>query len=445
MYSKNPGVIALRMLRKASHISLKASQKGSGLLDKVERRTTRIILERSGSTDGKESTDIDHFYYDRFPYLFPVHPALPEVNQRPSVTVFAFLDPKGFYGGIATLLLVAGKLANELGYDLRIAQTTGYSSKNDVVGFLEKNGITIEPKRYSTIDLSKRSVDSFAYLPLHPEDVVVTSAWWDAQIASMLPLKRKFIYLIQDFEPIFYNNSDESALANETYYSEKFIPICNTELLYSYFKANNYKYITDNATWFEPAPAPVVAERKPTDTKAFKKKLFLYGRPAVHRNLYMSALQAIDKAFTSAELSKDEWDIYSAGSNEAPAIKLHSGIVIKNLGKMDLDAYYEWASTIDIAVSPMLAPHPNYPTLELAALGAAVVSTKWETKQDLSNYSKNIIMTNPTIDSMARGIIEASKLSKETIKKNLKSNNINTDWSASLEIPIRDIAQRVLE
>lgn len=441
MYKKDPVVTSLRALRKASHLALRASHKGSKLMDKVERRTTRLILERSGSPDGHDSIDIDRVYYDRFPYLFPVHPALPKVGQRPSVTVFAFLEPKGFYGGIATLLLVAAKLAKELDYDLRIAQTTGYSDKNDVIKFLADNGIDIDPDRYSTLDLSKRGVDNFAYLPIHPDDVVVVSAWWDAHVASMLPLNNKFVYLIQDFEPIFYNNSDESALANQTYFSEKFVPICNTELLYSYFKAEGYQYITEHAAWFEPAPAPDVKPHKTIQTSP--RKLFLYGRPNVHRNLYMSAIQAIDIAFSDERLRNQKWEIYSAGSGNVPAIKLKSGQVIRNLGKMDLDAYYDWAATVDIALSPMLAPHPNYPTLELASLGATVVSTKWETKQDLSRYSKNILMADPTAASMAEKIIEAATMDRKEVVDNLTTNNINTDWSIALDQPIKAITSKV--
>lgn len=445
MYSKDPRVLSLRMMRKASHLSLKASQRSSGILEKVERRTTRLILERSGSADGQDSIDIDRVYYDRFPYLFPVHPALPAVGQRPSVTIFAFLDPKGFYGGIATLLLVGATLANKLGYDLRIAQTTGYSDKNDVLGFLAKNGIEISPERYSTLDLSKRNVNHFSYLPLHPDDVVVVSAWWDAHIASQLPLGKKFLYLIQDFEPIFYNNSDEYVLADSTYYNEAFVPLCNTELLYNYFKENNYKFITNTAKWFEPAPGikRKKASSLPSKEKQKAKRIFLYGRPHVHRNLYMNAIRALDIAMSDERLQKQKWEVFCAGSATVPAIKLHSGIVIKNLGKMDLDEYYDWASTVDVALSPMLAPHPNYPTLELASLGATVVSTHWQTKKDLSRYSKNILMAEPTAESMAEKIIEAATTPKKIIEENLKHNNINSDWAKALKQPIDEISKLI--
>lgn len=440
MPNKKPRVVTLRAIRKASHLTGNIAAKSSHFMGKVERRTTRLIIESTGSATGHDSVDVDRLYFDRFPHLFPVHPALPNVGQRPSVTVFAFLDPKGFYGGIATLLLVSARLAQELNYDLRIAQTTGYSKDNDVLGFLASNGIVLPKERYSTIDLSRRDANNFAYLPFHPDDVVVVSAWWDAHIAAQLPLKQKFVYLIQDFEPIFYNNSDEYVLADATYRTEKFIPVCNTQLLYEYFKEKNYSYITKHASWFEPAPAPQMKSKLVVPATKEIRKLFLYGRPAVHRNLYMSAVKAIDIAFGDERLRDEKWEIYNAGSDNVTSIRLHSGRLIKSLGKMNLEDYYTWATGIDIAVSPMLAPHPNYPTLELASLGAMVVTTKWETKQDLSRYSRNILMADATAESMAEAILQAALTSPAVRQKNLDTTKINTSWATAFDDVLPKIA-----
>lgn len=444
MKKRSPKIIGLRAIRKTSHITKRVSQRVSGLLEKVEHKTTRLIVSDTGSPDGSPSVSLSEFMHAHYPQISPLHPALPMVGQRPSVTVFAFLDPRGFYGGIATLLIVAASLAKRLDYDLRIVQTTGYSKSNTVIEYLKRNGIDFPESRFSTFDASRRSPFEFSYLPIHPEDVVMVSAWWDAHVASQLPLKKKFVYLIQDFEPIFYNNSDDYLFADQTYYSEKFIPICNTELLYSFFKEKGYRYITDNAIWFEPAPAPKV-ESKSSHDKSGKKNLFLYGRPSVHRNLFFTALQALELAFTDARLSeqKNDWQLFCAGQNDIPFIKFSSGLAVKNLGKMSLDDYYSFAATVDVAVSPMLAPHPNYPTLEMASLGSVVVSTKYETKQDLGIYSNNILMAEPTVEDVAEKIIDAVLFDNKTRIQNIQSNKINDDWSAALRRPVDILAQKL--
>lgn len=437
--NKKPDIIALRTIRKVSHISNIIAKKGSHFLDRVEDKSTRILMNRTGSPDAQKHVEFNEFFYHSFPEITPIHPALPVLGQKPSVTVFAFLDPRGFYGGIATLLSVGATLANKLGYDFRVAQTANFSDNTDVLDFLKSKGITIEKERFSTINLSKRSVASFGYLPLHQDDVLVVSAWWDAHTAAQLPLKNKFLYLIQDYEPIFYNNSDRSALAEQTYHTEKFIPILNTEILYMFFKKNNYKYIAENGVFFEPAPAPSVKKASAKDT-GNKRRLFLYGRPNVHRNLYYTALEALDIALQDERMQAFDWKLFSAGSTDIPSIKLTSGHVIENKGKMSMEDYYNFAQTIDIAVSPMLAPHPNYPTLELASLGACVVSTKWETKQNLDYYSPNIFMAEPTAADMAEKIIQATLLDNKVRQANAKKNNISGDWVQALKKPISTVA-----
>ncbi|MDO4872050.1 MAG: hypothetical protein Q4A27_01345 [bacterium] len=428
----------LRAIRKTSHITKNIGLRGVNFLGKVENKATFLI--NNGILN--DSVKVDDVFYAKYPHLTPIYPSLPELGQKPSVTVFAFLHPAGFFGGIATLLFTAAKLANELNYDLRVVQTTGYSDKVDVVKFLNENGIEFSKERYSTLNLSNRSNYNYGYLPLHEDDVVMVSAWWDARIASELPLKNKFVYLIQDFEPIFYNNSDAFTLSDETYRTEKFLPITNTEILLEYFKKNKYTYISKNAVFFEPAPSPNVKLKKFSKTKK-SKKIFLYGRPNVDRNMFYTAIKALDLAVNDERLADYNIEIYSAGSAEVPNIELSNGSKIKNQGKMPLDEYYKFVQTVDVAVSPMLAPHPNYPTLEFSSVGATVVTTKWETKQNLDRYSKNIFMCEPTISDMADKIVQAIIKPVDEVKKDAQENNLNKDWNVALNEPIKKLAKKL--
>lgn len=435
MSNKKPDVIALRSVRKVSHLSGRVANKTARFLGRVEGKAGRLI-ESKGGPNGAAGITIDEFFYNKYPYLFPIHPALPTLKQRPSVTVFVpSLTPRGFFGGIATLLITSAALAQKLGYDYRVVQTSGFDKKTNVLEFLAGHGITIDEDKFSTIDVSHRNVGHYAYLPLHPEDVIVVSAWWDAYTASRLPLAKKFVYMLQDYEPIFYNNGDEQQFAEGTYHSEKFIPLCNTKLMYKYFSSNGYEYIKDNASWFEPAfDLKPDLKKQTSDTKT----LFLYGRPGVERNMFYTAIQAIDAALQSKELFGSNWNVYCAGQSDIPNIKLKSGVTIKNLGKMDIEKYYDFAKSVDVAVSPMLAPHPNYPTLEFAALGSKVVTTSWQTKQDLSSYSSNILMAKPSVEAMTEKIIQAA-----TNKSSSRANNIDDNWLAALEKPLTEIKKKL--
>ena len=122
-----------------------------------------------------------------------------------------------------------------------------------------------------------------------------------------------------------------------------------------------------------------------------------------------------------------------AGQDKLPSIVLSTGIPVQNLGKLSMDDYTQFVKTVDVAISPMMAPHPNYPTLEFASAGAAVVTTKYETKTDLSRYSKNILLADLNIESLAYNIVEAANIDYEKRIENLKSNDIEASWDATLE------------
>jgi hypothetical protein len=156
-------------------------------------------------------------------------------------------------------------------------------------------------------------------------------------------------------------------------------------VLREFFVARGYGSFAADGVYFEPAcgvgggegETPGLVRRQ-----GEKRRLFLYGRPTVERNLYYSALLAIDRALGDARLAGGEWEVFSAGNDGLDEVVLDCGVPVVNLGKMPLDEYYAFARTVDVAVSPMLAPHPNYPTLEFASLGATVVTTMWESKRD---------------------------------------------------------------
>ena len=438
MSRKSPVIVALRSIRKGSNLVRRVTTGTSHLMGKVENKVTKLIIERAGSETGEKNISLDDFFYNQYPFLFPIHPALPNVDQKPSVTVFVpNLSARGFYGGIATLLISSACLAKELGYNYRVVQTSGFEKNSKVLEFLASKNILIDANSYSTIDVSFRNTTNFAYLPLHPDDVIVVSAWWDAHTASQLPLSRKFVYMLQDYEPIFYNNGDEQQFAEATYHTDNFVPLCNTELMAKYFNQGNYDYISENATWFEPAVGITPSKGRSKDTK----KIFLYGRPQVDRNMFFTALKALDSALQSPEFSKNKWEIYCAGQADIPNIKLKSDHVIKNLGKLDIDQYYAFTKTVDIAVSPMLAPHPNYPTLELASVGATVVTTKYMTKDSLKEYSENILLCEPTVKDMSLKIINACRLSLGPKRK--KKHNIQSDWIKSLDGPLKEVVEKL--
>lgn len=435
----------IRAARKSAHIGSRVLNKSLSLTRKIEDKATRILNGTDYSVKAEDSIPLEKIYYNSLPYITPINPSLPRIGATPCVVLFLpTLDGKSFYGGTATALVVAARTAQLKNLKLRIVQTlkTGHASK--LSNFFQSEGLDVKEDDIEILSVADRAYNVYGYISMHPEDIFIASAWWDAYLVNQLPLKHKFIYLIQDFEPIFYNNSDLYVLAESTYKMDSFVPLCNTKLMYDFMQDRNYKSLTSSsAQWFEPAVSRASTGLATKKTGTSKKVLFLYGRPDVHRNLFFSALSSVDYAFKAGFLDADEWGLYMAGQDNIPDIKLTSGVKFNNLGKMPMKDYIQFSKTVDLAISLMMAPHPNYPTLEFASIGSSVITTKYSNKQNLDNYSKNIIVSDISVESIAGAIKKAASISYEERINNLETNAINSDWQKALDNSIKKVLKEL--
>lgn len=429
-----PKVLALRSIRKGSYLASRSLGKVVTFSNRVEDKATRILTGVDFSVAAFKEISFEQAFFNGIAYnIAPLNPALPAVGRKGKVTLLIpSLRQGSFYGGTATALLVASKLALASKRELRIVETLQPGGKEGLNEFFKKYKLRLKSDDVELIDVSSRSYNVYGYIDLHPDDDFIASAWWDAYVLDRLPLSRPYLYLIQDFEPIFYSNSDEYVLAENTYRSNRFIGICNTELMHSYM-LRRYASLGDNLLFFEPAMSQLSSGLSIKKSPTEKRRIFLYGRPDVKRNLFFSALDALNRVFTDGRLDPNEWEVFMAGQDKVPNITLSSGLIIENLGKMSLDEYYDFIRTVDVAVSPMMAPHPNYPTLELSSIGAAVVTTKYEYKNDLSRYSKNIIMSELTVGDIADAVVQAASMPYQTRIANAEASTIPTDWNSSLD------------
>jgi hypothetical protein len=431
---------AVRVIRKAAHLTHKASSKTAHFTQRVENKATRMITGVDSTFGATTSVSFEKLYYEALPYIVPLHPSLPIRGRKATVTLLLpSLDNRSFFGGTATALIAATLLAEKQGLDLRVVQTLQHGNAS-LDTFLNRAGIKFSGK-IETIDVAGRGFNVYGYIDIHPDDIFMASAWWDAYLLDRLPLKKKYIYLIQDFEPIFYNNSDKYVLAESTYHSDRFVALCNTKLMHDFMVNRGYKNVKGGA-WFEPAVSHFNPNRLKEET-AGKKKIFVYGRPNVERNLFFHALNSIDHCFTNRYLDINDWELCMAGQDHLPDVELSSGVVVKNLGKMSLEDYKRLVQTVDVAISLMMAPHPNYPTLEFASAGAAVVTTRYDVKQDLSNYSKNIVIADISAESISGAIRVAAEMKYADRLKNASESQIPDSWhrtlSSSLDKTLKSI------
>lgn len=368
------------------------------LRKKIFRRKALALLQ---SQKTFKSFIIPHMAPVSFHSEFYEHP-----NPRINILI-PHLDPRGIYGGIATAALLGLKFkAKYPDIGLRFLLTDGdgeVGGLNQIMKPFFENGY--DDIEYEIVPLFDRNLQSVG---VHHKDTFIATAWWTCYAAKELSGAKPFVYLIQDYEPCFYPWGEEFAAASATY-SMNFIPVFNSSILRDFF--DKQKIISNqtisNGSFFNPAIDEGLFKpiERFTVKNSNKKKLFFYGRPSVARNLFATGVLGIARAVDDGLFQPDDWEFISAGEHHDP-IDLGKGACLVSMGKISYSEYASLLRDVDLGVSLMLSPHPSYPPLEIASVGALCVTNRYENK-DLSVWHPNIISCAPSAEGVRDGIAEA--------------------------------------
>lgn len=320
----------------------------------------------------------------------------------------------GMTGGPNTVLMIGARLAHSgipvrfVSCDLPLAAETDWFWAH----LAQLTGIPGRP--------AKATLNDACATPLRigADDLFLASFWTTAhQAAAVLPRTRRkrFVYLIQDFEPGFYAWSSRYALAMETL-GLPFHAIINEATLADFLFESRVGQFADNnfrssCTVFEPA----IDRRlyQPVKTHVTRpRRLLVYARPTNPRNLLGIAVAALKQAATRPPFADDNWEFLAIGARGSlPPIPLGDGRVLREAPWRDLTGYARLLQTSDILLSPMLSPHTGYPVLEMAACGGLAVSNSFATKTPatLRALSSNIIAVDPTTEGFTTGLAAAAE------------------------------------
>ena len=248
-------------------------------------------------------------------------------------------------------------------------------------------------------------------------DLFLATAWWTAQmVRDALPLVRRqrFLYMIQDFEPLFFAASSQYTLAIETYALDH-VPIVNSTFLYDHLVEQHAGRFADpsfasTAIVFEPTVDRSMLLPGDAPTVRAKRRLLFYADRRTGCETCSSwASRRCRRRSTTARStrpsgSSSAWATRSRRSQWAPTAFC--------------DRCRGWTSTrtpsqirdSDLLLSLMLSPHPSYPPLEMAASGGVAVTTTFGPKSAdrLAAISANLIGVEATIDGIATGLARAA-------------------------------------
>ncbi|WP_410209791.1 hypothetical protein [Aquirhabdus sp.] len=342
------------------------------------------------------------------------------------------------FGGVGTALIYAAQLANRLNGQLRVITRTERAQPQNVEKFLSLYDVKLKHEtlfQFAAFYDQKYEVDVFK------DDLFITTSWWTtaATIPSIHP--KSIIYLLQEDERMFYPFGDERYKCEAILQNKDIRFLINTELLFNHLTQNGLKNIQEKGHWFEPAfPKNVFSPKNPTLAQPQKLKLFFYARPNNPRNLFNLGIDVFEKAISQGVIDTNKWEIYFVGK-DIPDIIFSSGYAPIKYENLTWSEYAQFIATVDLGLSLMYTPHPSYPPLDLAASGAVVVTNRYGNKQNLSNYSENIICADLERDALVIALKQAISLATDSVQrhKNYSANKLLTDWEVAFRDTIEDL------
>lgn len=255
-----------------------------------------------------------------------------------------------------------------------------------------------------------------------------------------------FFYLIQDFEPAFFEWSSNYALALETY-GWDFRALINERFLADYlFDQRVGRFadpsFRDRCVVFEPALDRRFFHPGQGGTRSGPRRLLFYARPFAGRNLFELGHDAIDLALQDPVFAGEAWEIVAiGGQGHVSDMPLSGGRTMKAGPWRDYAGYAEDLRNADILLCLMLSPHTSYPVLEMAACGGISVTNAFATKTQsgLQAISPNILAMEPTTTSLAAGLVKAARIVGEGFDR-LAPIQLPHSWDESLREAVDAVA-----
>lgn len=365
----------------------------------------------------------------------------PTPFTQPRLTIVTdSVSPSWLFGGVGTAIILGTLLANRLGASLRLVTRTDEPDARALSAVLTPNKLKLNGS-FETVFIPN---DGSVSLSLTPNDLFLTTSWWSTRaILNTVPTDR-VMYLLQEDERMFYPYGDDRLQCAETLAEPGLVTVINTRLLHAHLTRgpDPIAGLDARALSFEPAFANDSANvAKTTDVANRKLRFFFYSRPHNLRNMFWRGAAAICDAVEHGTLDPKLWDFYFVGK-ETPKFTLPGGVQPNVIEGLSWTQYQELVASMDAAFVLMDTPHPSYPPLDMASVGVAVLTNRHGLKTDLSSYSKNILVAEPTFEGLREGFVRLAELARnpDIRRDNRESDGIARDWEVTLGQVVEQLA-----
>lgn len=333
-------------------------------------------------------------------------------DMEPYVNILtATIDFRYVFGGYIGIFNAALQLRKH-GYNVRVVllEETDYDMDNWRKKIRNYPGLE---NFFDQVEIAYR-FDRSIPLRVSPQDRFIAGSTWAAFVsykAAQALNQDRFIFFIQEYEPLFYNASALFAIVGEAYDLPHYA-VFSTEILQEYFKQNQLGvYKEPNGDALSVSFQNAINRFHPTleILNRERKRLLFYARPEVHaaRNMYELGVISLVEATRDGYFDPAIWDIHGIGSiGDVDSLQLPNGMQLKLMPRTTLKEYIELLPTYDIGLALMYTPHPSLVPLEMAAAGMWTITNTYanKTQERLSEISTNLIAVAPTISSIKEGL-----------------------------------------
>jgi glycosyltransferase involved in cell wall biosynthesis len=377
----------------------------------------------------------------RLPWFNPLNLVVsPRFVNEPRLNVLVpGLAMRHLSGGPNTALEIAGRLALS-GVRVRLISTEVPFDEDRAPFRAHMRRLlgTDLPEDVQLVSTHDRAVP----LAIGARDVFMATAWWTAQQAKYAVQQTqhsRFVYLIQDYEPLLHPASTQQALAAETY-SLDHIPVVNSQSLHEFLVRQRIGRFADPAfvgrsLLFQPAVDRTLFFPAFDGSPRKRRRLLFYARPTNGlRNLFELGVAALEKVVADGTLDPEQWEFVGMGES-FQAVSLGRGARLVPAPWLDLAGYAQQMRESDILLSLMMSPHPSYPPLEMAACGGLAVTTAFanKTSEALAALSANIIAVAPTLEGISEGLEAAlARLDDVEGRRAAAAIDLPASWQSSL-------------
>ena len=347
------------------------------------------------------------------------------------------LGASSLFGGVATSLILGALLANRLGSALRVITRTEPPDAAAVGGILQANRVRLDGK----LEVEYAPLTGGYELPQSRQDFFIATSWWSlcSLLANVNPAR--VAYLVQEDERMFYPRGDERLKCDQTMREQVASVIINTKLLHDHLVGGHeaMTQIKNRCVWFEPAFPVSPATR----LHRSGRNLFFYARPNHARNLFSLGIEVLGSAFGENLFLAPKWRVHFVG-RDIPRLSFSSRADLKYHEGLTWEDYKALLATMDAGFVLMDTPHPSYPPLDLASIGAAVLTNACGSKTSLELYSENISATSTSHDALLQGLraLERSAADDERRLDNMRNDSICRDWTIALSHAVEEAALR---